>query len=371
MRRLLQILLLKPVLWLAAKFSSKPDKNRIFAALSKLLIEIREQPGKRGLIIPFNLTTDQFIIFSDQHRGAKDGADDFATAEPNYLAALDHYYTNNFFFISLGDSEELWENSLIKVKKYNTVTFEKEKLFIQQNRFVKIFGNHDLFWDNDPLAAWQLKNIYGQEVKIYAGIVLESVVNTQNSELPTPNSSLTIFLTHGHQGDAASDGNWFSKFFIARIWAPLQAYLRINPNTPAYDISLKTKHNQLMYEWSSQQENLLLITGHTHQPVFESFTFLERLYNKLLIARNNKDASAITDIENELSRRKQDYITISGDYRNMRPTYFNSGCCCFSDGDITGIEIADGFIRLIKWELENGVSKRTVLEETLISSLIK
>jgi predicted phosphodiesterase len=379
MRRLLQILLLKPVLWLAAKFSSKPDKNRIFAALSKLLIEIREQPGKRGLIIPFNLTTDQFIIFSDQHRGAKDGADDFATAEPNYLAALDHYYTNNFFFISLGDSEELWENNLNKVKKYNTVTFEKEKLFIQQNKFAKIFGNHDLFWDNDPLAAWQLKNIYGQEVKIYGGVVLELIVDSQqlpdSSSLPIPlstsHSPLTIFLTHGHQGDAASDGNWFSKFFIARIWAPLQAYLRINPNTPAYDISLKTKHNQLMYEWSSQQENLLLITGHTHQPVFESFTFLERLYNKLLIARNNKDASAITDIENELSRRKQDYITISGDYRNMRPTYFNSGCCCFSDGDITGIEIADGFIRLIKWELENGVSKRTVLEETLISSLIK
>ena len=382
MRRLLQILLLKPVLWLAAKFSSKPDKNRIFAAFSKLLIEIREQPGKRGLIIPFNPSTDQFIIFSDQHRGAKNGADDFASAEPNYLAALDHYYTNNFFFISLGDSEELWENSLIKVKKYNTATFEKEKLFIQQDRFVKVFGNHDLFWDNDPLAGWQLKNIYGQEVKVYAGVVLELLVtgpsllvseshSSGSVPLTTHHSPLTIFLTHGHQGDASSDGNWLSKFFVARIWAPLQAYLRINPNTPAYDISLKTKHNQLMYEWSSQQENLLLITGHTHQPVFESFTHLERLYNNLLIARNNKDIKAIAEIEDELTRRRQDYITISGDYRNMRPTYFNSGCCCFSDGDITGIEIADGCIRLIKWKLENGVSKRSVLEERLISTLIK
>ena len=387
MRRLLQILLLKPVLWLAAKFSSKPDKLRIFTALSRLLKQIKDEPGKRGLIIPFDLSTGRFIIFSDHHRGAKNGADDFAAAEPNYLAALDYYYTNNFFFISLGDSEELWENNLIKVKKCNAITFEKEKLFIQQNRFVKIFGNHDLFWDNDPFAGWQLKNIYGQELKVYEGVVLQSVVNswesivgsrefetrnvdselrTDNSQLISPNSSLTIFLTHGHQGDASSDGNWFSKFFVAKIWAPLQAYLRINPNTPAYDASLKTKHNQLMYEWSIEQNNLLLITGHTHQPIFESFTHLERLYNRLLDARNRKDASAIADLENEISKRKQDYITISGDYRHMKPTYFNTGCCCFSDGDITGIEIADGCIRLIKWTKKNNQTIKQVLEEKLL-----
>lgn len=389
MRRLLQIILLKPVLWLAAKFSSKPDKLRIFTALSKLLAQIKDDPGKRGLVIPLDLTASKFIIFSDQHRGAKNGADDFAAAEPNYMAALDHYYANNFFFISLGDSEELWENTLTRVKKYNTVTFEKEKLFIQQNRFIKIFGNHDLFWDNDPLAGWQLKNIYGQEMKIYEGVVLQLAIDnmqwaTENKQpdqegfngsnepkFPIANCPLTIFLTHGHQGDAASDGNWFSKFFVARIWAPLQAYLRINPNTPAYDASLKTKHNQLMYEWSIEQNNLILITGHTHQPVFESFTHLERLYNNLLIARNNKDAKKVAAIEDELTRRKQDFITISPDYRHMKPTYFNTGCCCFSDGDITGIEIADGSIRLIKWELNNTISKRIVLEERPISSLIK
>jgi hypothetical protein len=47
-----------------------------------------------------------------------------------------------------------------------------------------------------------------------------------------------------------------------------------------------------------------------------------------------------------------------------KPTYFNSGCCCFNDGDITGIEIADGFIRLIKWETAEKESKRKVLEES-------
>lgn len=31
------------------------------------------------------------------------------------------------------------------------------------------------------------------------------------------------------------------------------------------------------------------------------------------------------------------------------PWYFNSGCCSYGDGDITGIEIRDGSIWLVRW----------------------
>ena len=96
-----------------------------------------------------------------------------------------------------------------------------------------------------------------------------------------------------------SDGNWFSKFFVTKIWAPLQALLRINPNTPAYDQELKTEHNRMMYEWAMQQTDLILITGHTHQPVFESLTHFERLqlqHHKALYEHNPQWAEAI---ENE------------------------------------------------------------------------
>jgi len=356
MRRLLQIILLKPVRWLEAKISSKPDKEKIFAALTKLHQTILDEPGKRGVLIPFEISRDKFIVFSDQHKGAKDGADDFAFAEPNYLAALDYYYKNDFHFISLGDSEELWENSLGKVKKFNEASIEREKLFIQKSKLTKIFGNHDLYWDNDPLAWWQIKKMYGQEVKIYEGAILQPVNSSGSGYLP-----LSFFLTHGHQGDASSDGSWFSKFFVARIWAPLQAYLRINPNTPAYNAFKKTKHNQMMYEWSSQQKNIILITGHTHQPVFESLTHLERLYKNLQNARKEKNVEAVLEIENEINKIMQRHDNFSEDYLVMLPTYFNSGCCCYSDGDITGIEIADEKIRLIKWNSQTG---REVLEET-------
>ena len=118
---------------------------------------------KKGLIIPFDTSTDKFIIFSDEHKGRKNHADDFASCENNYLTALQYYFDEGYFFINLGDGEELWENNIFQVKKYNKPSFEKEKLFLQQKRFIKIFGNHDLYWANDPTALLQLQSIYGEK----------------------------------------------------------------------------------------------------------------------------------------------------------------------------------------------------------------
>lgn len=377
MRRLLRFILLKPVLWAVARFSSKPERKRIFTALSALMKNICEKPGDRGLVIPFEQQTGKFIIFSDQHKGAKNGADDFIQAEPNYLAALDYYYKNDFTFINMGDSEELWENSIFKVKKHYKATFEAEKKFLDHNKYIKVFGNHDLYWDNDPLAWWQLKSIYGERVKVYEGVVLKSLVSpirtglkTNAPRLMTPDSELTIFLTHGHQGDASSDGNWFSKFFVANIWAPLQAYLRINPNTPAYDAEKKTLHNHIMYEWSAAQNGLLLITGHTHQPVFASLTHLERLYKDYQSAELDGNSAKCEKTKTEIQKREKEFTAVSVDYMHMKSSYFNTGCCCFSDGDITGIEITDGYIRLIKWSLVDEKPQREVLEERELVDLI-
>jgi hypothetical protein len=43
------------------------------------------------------------------------------------------------------------------------------------------------------------------------------------------------------------------------------------------------------------------------------------------------------------------------------PVYFNAGSCAFDDGDITGIELEDGVLRLVKWA--HGSHERIVLEE--------
>lgn len=359
-RKFLQRILTKPVLKLANKYSSKPDKLRVHEALSKLYQHIQNKPGKKGLIVDIDISHKKIIIFSDLHKGNKKRSDDFAPAEQNYLAALDYYNKAGYTLIMLGDVEELWKFNLFTVQRHNHPSIEAEKKFLHRNALLKAFGNHDVFWNNDPFAGAQLIVTYGQTVKVYEGIILQHTSREKK---------IDIFLTHGHQGDGQSDGNKFSAWFVAKIWAPLQSYLELNINTPAFNDILKTEHNQFMYEWSSQQENLLLVTGHTHQPVFESMTHLERLYKLLLIARQQNDTAAIAKLQEDIAFRRQEYDHVSEDYLHLRPTYFNTGCCCFSDGDITGIEIDNGEIRLIKWKKEGVDSNRTILEKADIDDL--
>jgi predicted phosphodiesterase len=361
MKRLIQKLFRKPVIRLADRFSSRPDKQRVFDSLTQLHNKIFKGDNKKGVVIPFNAATQKIIIFSDQHKGAKNHADDFAVCEKNYLAALSHYFKENYFYINLGDGEELWENNIFAVKKHNALSFEKEKLFQKQKRFIKIFGNHDLYWANDPTAWIQLQSIYGEKFPVYEGCILTTIINDR---------AFRIYLTHGHQGDLQSDGNWFSKFFVSMIWGPLQGLLDIYPNTPAYNDQLKSLHNSIMYEWSSVEKNLLLVTGHTHQPVFMSLTHLERLYVKLAGAKKNNDTGTVKNIEAEILRAQPANET-PPDFSKIIPSYFNSGCCCFNDGDITGIEITDSCIRLIKWQSKKDIPQREVLEEIKLSELEK
>jgi predicted phosphodiesterase len=361
MRSFFRLLLQRPILWLANRYTSAPERSRVFSALTRLKTTMENDPGKKGFVIPFNSETHPFIIFSDQHKGRKNGADDFMLAEKNYLAALDYYDAQKFHLICLGDSEELWENTLLQVMKHNQVSFDSEKRFIRRSAFTKIVGNHDLDWEIDPLAPNYLKKMYGVSLAVLQGVILETSVD---------NKKLRIYCTHGHQGDLQSDGNWFSKFLVTKIWAPLQAFLKINPNTPSNDQQLKTAHNRMMYEWAMQQKDLILITGHTHQPVFESLTHFERLqwqHRKALFEHNPQWAQALED---EMRWRSIEDTAITEDYLHIKPVYFNTGCCCFADGDITGIEIAEGYIRLIKWEVTDHVSKRVLLYERKLTELM-
>lgn len=345
---------------LANGISSRPDKKRVNKALSELCASIKDGRSKKGMVIPFNTAKDKFVILSDQHKGARDGADVFALAEKNYLAALEHYNREHFFYINLGDSEELWENLFLTVRRHNKATFAAERKFIDREAFIKIFGNHDLYWDNDPLSGVSLKQIYGRKIPIYEGVILQTKPGKKD---------LSIFLTHGHQGDLQSDGNWFSKWFVSDIWGPLEGWLKINPNTPANNDELKTAHNQMMYQWSSRQQNILLVTGHTHQPVFKSLTHIEQLYEELRVLKTGHDNAAITAKKKEIKKREQKGERLSG-FKNVLDTYFNSGCCCFDDGDITGIELEGEQIRLIKWEYSAGKkSRRLVLGECRLSEL--
>ena len=332
MRKILLFILKRPLLWIADRYSAAPKKTIVFKSLTDLFATAEDDTDLKVKLIETTAADAKFIILSDQHKGDKSPADDFKNAENNYAAALDHYLQNGFTFINLGDSEELWKFSADKILAANQNVLKKEAAF-QPERFYKTFGNHDLMWKNKADVFIWLRNYFTMPLVINEGIVIK---------LKTISSEIKVFLTHGHQGDLMSDNNAFSTWVVAHLWLPLQRYLSININTPSKDFSLRNKHNIMMSEWSGAQQNLLLITGHTHVPVFAS----GRYYNHP---------------SNKIPGKEQHLI---------KPSYFNTGCCCFDDGDITGIEIENGYIRLIKWHEENKTVSRKVLEEKLLEDLL-
>lgn len=349
-------LLKKPTISIAKKVSSSPNKQQVFKRLTDIYQDIIQHPkSKEGALYELDLRTGTTIIFSDHHKGNKGGGDEFRFAEKNYLAALDYYNRKDATYINLGDSEEFWKFNIFSIMKHNKATFQAEKKFVERNAFYKIYGNHDLFWKIDPFAEMYLWQLYGKAINIYGGIVIR--VALENGK------HIDVFCTHGHQGDQNSDGNAFSKWFVTYIWGPFQSFLEININTPANTQTEKTLHNRIMYEWSQQQENLILITGHTHQPIFHSYSHLQSLKEALAQAQELGETEEIQELQEKIDRHPEQCRVAATTNGKYRPTYFNAGCCCFSDHSITGIEISEGTVRLVSWHNLNGVSEREILEE--------
>ncbi|NSL86844.1 metallophosphoesterase [Chitinophaga sp. Mgbs1] len=343
------------IIRLSDKLSSSPDREAVFASLTQLHNAILKGDRERGPVIHIDQSSARIIILSDQHKGGRDTADDFMKAADTYMAALDHYYQEGFTYINLGDCEELWENTPGTVIEKNRPPLLEEARFLQQKRYYRIFGNHDLEWHYLIPRQQFLKPLFGKKLKVYEGLILQTRYN---------DNDYRIFLAHGHQGDKRSDGNAFSKWFVAAIWTPLQRLLDIHPDTLAESFDLVDAHNIIMYQWSILYPRTLFISGHTHKPVFASLDHIDRLSKQLQKAASYGDTATVRHIEAELQRRQAEYAGKQLVKTMAHPTYFNTGCCCFNDGDITGIEIADGYIRLIKWSGKNGDFQRKVLEES-------
>ena len=335
MRKILQYLLKKPLTWIGNKLAASPKREMVFNSLNQLYLQGINNKGNNVKLLDIDISKDKFIIFSDQHKGNKSWADDFKQSESNYVAALEYYNQQGFTFINLGDSEELWKFKVTELLPANEKSLKAEAAFYP-DRYIKTFGNHDIIWKDKFAVTFHLKKYFTGPLTVYEGILLK-VMGQE--------TTLDIFLTHGHQGDLMSDNNAFSTWIVAHIWMPMQRFLRININSASKDFSLRNLHNKMMYEWSSKKNNLLLITGHTHRPVFAAGRYLDHPSNKIYSAEEEKSF--------------------------LNPCYFNSGCCCFDDGDITGIEIADGYIRLIKWYDEENSSIRKVLEEIAFKKLLQ
>jgi predicted phosphodiesterase len=322
------------------------------------------------LVLDWPMDNFKAVIFSDHHKGCGDKADDFKACKKNYCAALGYYLEMGHTLILAGDNEELWECKPAEVTKYNKETLELEAEFHNQGRYHRINGNHDDEWNQPEKVRKYLDPIFAG-----AGgkplIVYNSMIINLNKDLIT---AAKLFITHGHQGTADSDRySWFSKFILRNFWRHLQT----KPTTaPSNDSELRGKHNIAMYDWAKEQKDLILIAGHTHRPVFASETHAEQIERQLERARASGDPQKIAELRAELEYIRAEDLSLDDRQNvNIKPCYFNTGCCSFADGDITGIELINGSIRLIRWPDDNGRHvQKTVMEmkfENIISLLKK
>jgi hypothetical protein len=297
-----------------------------------------------------DLDAARIVILSDLHKGGRDGADDFLRCEPAYCAALGAYLEEGYRLFVLGDAEELWECSAKEVLGAYGETLRLEAQFHRAGRYERFFGNHDADWRDGDKVAKDLRPIF-PGLRVREALKLRVVRGGERLG--------TIFLAHGHQGTLDSDRfSFFSRIAVRRVWRPLQRRLQIPSTTPAKDFELRQRHDAAMFAWARGLGDLVLIAGHTHRPVFgtsqpppKAPRGSAEIEQELEAERANPTApDAVEKLRAELEftravERREDLPP-----QPIRPPcYFNTGCCCFGDGDVTGLELSGGEIRLVRW----------------------
>jgi hypothetical protein len=125
---------------------------------------------------------------------------------------------------------------------------------------------------------------------------------------------------------------------------------------------------------------MILAAGHTHRPVFESVVDQKQLQKEIAAARSRlemapeaeKHQEQLTQLEQELAWVKQEQreqFALEQSEQSIKPTYYNTGCCCYPDGSITGLELVAGEIRLVRWKMVDDQGQRTVLARSLLADV--
>jgi len=339
------------------RFRSGPTlyEARVGAGLSAALWRAKRALGQRDVLAArvFDAGTDRLVVLSDMHRGKRDRADDFRRCEHSYLMALRHYDREGFTAVLLGDVEELWQNRIAAVLASYPEVYEAEGSFQAAGRLIRLWGNHDEEWASPNAVELELAPAYADaDLDVRESVLFEVRLGPQRLG--------SIFIVHGHQGTGMSDGLAFlARFTVRFVWKPIQHLTAVSRNTPSTNRKIREKHNRAMRRWAEGHRGLLLIAGHTHRPVFASVAIVEELERRLgldmdEIGRRADDELFWDEVVSDCMDRgwlgdEAPCGPPRGGVEVPTPHLFNSGCCCFHDGRITGIELSEGQIRLVLW----------------------
>ncbi|MFP4528403.1 MAG: metallophosphoesterase [Candidatus Kapaibacterium sp.] len=279
------------------------------------------------------------VIFSDLHMGNGSSRDDFLHNSGLFEYILNNYYLSNQSRLVLnGDVEELYKFRLGSITKkwHNLYSIFHE--FSQKDRFYKIIGNHDY--------ELQFARRRGINRNLLQGLRLHS-------------SGGEIFIYHGHQTSNYMDTyNRLSLYLVRYLVHPL----RIRNLTFTLNSRKIFRTERLSYEFSARNR-IISIIGHTHKPLFESFSKrdtltynIERLLRKYPKVNKEKKKRKIEKNIREFSEelknlREKNIINLRDEVYHdglLVPSLFNTGAAIGKRG-LTGIEIAGGKISLVYW----------------------
>jgi len=316
-------------------------------------------------ILEVDLSELKLVVFSDQHKGTRDGADDFWRAERAYRAALAHYLELGHRLVVLGDAEELWECRADRVVDAYRDVLALEAAYHAAERYERVYGNHDDDWRKPRLVARHLseQGPFRSAPAVHQSIVVRV---TEGADLKG-----VLFLVHGHQGTADSE-------VLSRIARPavslfgwLQRKFNRPWNTPATDWQLRDRHDRAMSLWAESRadERLVLIAGHTHRPVFWNSRptppdpqTIEDLERRLADTVEPAERARLRARIEHLASMRAWMVNLPASVES--PAYFNTGCCSFADGDVTGLEIVDERVRLVRWLDNDGTAVPKELDVT-------
>lgn len=243
----------------------------------------------------------KLVIMSDCHRGSGNNHDNFLKNKNIFDAALQYYYNNGFTYIELGDGDDMWEvNNYEDIIEEHLKTFLVLKQLHDANRLIMIYGNHDICKRNKDVLEKYFYSYYNKQTKKKEDLLKDLVIN---ESLVLNYKNHDIFMLHGHQVDFLNGTLWkLSRFLVRHIWRHLEFVGIKDPTVAAKNYSVSKKVEKKLEKWS-KKNNKILISGHTHRPIFPKVG---------------------------------------------QSLYFNDGSCIHPNG-ITCLEIENGNITLVKW----------------------
>lgn len=261
----------------------------------------------------------KIIIMSDCHRGIGNLGDNFLPNQLLFFGALEYYYKEGFTYIELGDGDELWENRKLKpIIDIHSDAYWLMSEFYKNNRFYMLYGNHDIV-KRKKLTTEKYYADYFCENNLCILPLFPGISVHEGLILKTENNNI-IFLIHGHQCSFLNSSLWpLGRFLVRYLWNPLEIIGFKQPTSSATPHTEKIKVEKKLSAFS-EKEKMIVIAGHTHRPVCPA---------------------------------------------PGEGLYFNDGSCVHTRC-ITGIEIENNCLSLIKWAFDIDDNRRVFVSRKVL-----